>query len=233
MTAPPYMNQLSRRAPLLIAVMLAIGASVCTTTSAAMTVSARPTARVCQRQPGHTIFRSGSIRVFRESHHVYGCVRGHTRRVLLWVKVPEQQSSLQGSVGHDIAVQSVLNNQYGFSQSLWVVNLLDGATYPIASYGGNVETGTVSGNPATPGPWPLEGFAMSSKGLTARLYDTFAPGSGLAAEPTGQVLDVIGPRGYDRTLALTGPGAIAPASLAWQGSVVIWTQNGTPESAMV
>ena len=228
MTAPPYLNQLSRRTSLFIAVMLAIGASVCTTTAAATTASARPNATVCQRQPGHAIFRRDSIRVFRKSHHVYGCVRGHTRRVLLWVKGPDplQQNSVQGWAGNNIAVQSSLSDQYGFSQSIKVVNLVDGVSYGIESYGGQVETGTTAGE-------PLQAFALSTTGRTARLYETPAPGSFPPVPPTGQVLDVVGPDHYDRTLATTTPGAIPPSSLSFHGSTVSWTENGTQRSAEV
>jgi hypothetical protein len=90
-----------------------------------------------------------------------------------------------------------------------------------------------SGDPATPGPWPLEAFALGSDGRTARLYATFPahPNPSYDAARSGQVLDLIGFHRFRRQLAVSGPGGIAATSLSYRGHTVTWTQNGAPSSA--
>jgi hypothetical protein len=161
---------------------------------------------------------------------VYGCLNGHSRRVLLWSILPEQYSSVADVAGRFVAVESVLSNQYTYDQGLGVVNLGDGAAYSVASLLWPID-GTPQADPATPGPWPIETFVLNHTGRTARLYSTFAPGAGPGSNPTGQVLDVIGPDHQDRVLATTTAGAIPPASLAYHGDTVTWTENGIPNSA--
>jgi hypothetical protein len=220
----------SRRALIVLALTLGAGATTCATTLAAASRAARPAGIACQRKPGRTVLGRGAIRIFRQSRDVYGCLTGKTRRVLLWVELPEQQISVAGTAGHDVAVQSVVSNQYTYERSIDVVNLANGTGYSIAGLSWPID-GTPTASPATPGPWPLEAFALGPTGLSARLYATFAAGSSPAAQPSGQVLDVIGPHGYDRTLATTAAGAIAPSSLAYHGHTVSWVQNGVTQSA--
>jgi hypothetical protein len=90
--------------------------------------------------------------------------------------------------------------------------------------------GEASGEPPTPGPWPLEAFALGSDGRTARLYATFPthPNPSYSAAPSGQVLDVIGFHRFRRQLTVSGPGGIAPTSLSYRDHTVTWTQNGAP-----
>jgi Protein of unknown function (DUF4232) len=196
-------------------------------------VAARSAPLRCQRKPGVTTYRHGSVRVFRRAFNVYGCVLGSTRRVWLGVAgSPEQANSIASVAGHFVAFQSVLNNQYTYAQNLQVVNLADGTGYSVASLSWPIG-GSPEASPATPGPWPIEAFALNAGGLTARLYSTFAPGSGPSSQPDGQVLDVVGAHGYDQTLATTAAGAIAPGSLAYHGNTVSWTENGVAESADV
>lgn len=222
----------SSRAPIIIALALTISAMACATTRAAIIASARPAGIVCQRKPGHTVFSHHAIRVFRNSGNVYGCLKGHTRRVWLWIKLPEVRSSVKAAVGQHVVVQSVSSNQYAYGRSLQAIDLADGTSYWIASLASPLG-GAPQADPASPGPWPLEAFSLGSTGLTARLYATFAPGAGSTSEPSGQVLDVIGPHDYDRTLARTSAGAITPTSLAYHGDEVTWDQDGVPKSAAV
>jgi hypothetical protein len=76
----------------------------------------------------------------------------------------------------------------------------------------------------------VEAFTLGPDGRTARLYDTFAANASPSATPTGQVLDLIGFHHFRRQLATSSPGGIVPASLAYDGHTVTWTQNGSLQS---
>lgn len=52
-----------------------------------------------------------------------------------------------------------------------------------------------------------------------------------AVTSTGQVLDLIGFHNFSRQLATSPPGGIEPASLAFKGQMVTWTQDGEQRSA--
>jgi len=169
--------------------------------------------------------------VFRVKGDVFGCVPGHTRRVALWVKLPEQRSELDRVAGPYVAVGSTTSNQYTYDRSLYVYDLLNGASYAVAGLSSPMPAlGQTTGSPATPGPWPIEAFALSRDGRTARLYATYAAGANASAQPDGQLLDVIGPHHFHHTLATTAAGAIAPASLTYHHGTVTWTQGGMDES---
>jgi hypothetical protein len=193
---------------------------------------------VCQHKRGRTILRRGVVRVFKRQGTVYGCVNGSKRAWSLWETQNYLTQSKGGAVkqvaGPYVAVAASTNNQYGFEQSLAVSNLRTGASYAVASVAGEL-SGVTSGEPATPGPWPLETFVLGPDGRTARLYDTFAPppNANTAAPVTGQVIDLIGFHRFRRQLATSAPGGIARASLGYDGRTVAWTQNGTPQSASV
>jgi hypothetical protein len=75
-------------------------------------------------------------------------------------------------------------------------------------------SGEASGEPPTPGPWPLEAFALGSNGRPARLYATFSTRANLSynAAPSGQLLAMIGFHRFRRRLAVSGPGEIAGTS---------------------
>jgi hypothetical protein len=192
----------------------------------------------CQHQRGRTIVRRGVVRVFKRGGTVYGCVQGSKRAWALWETQNYLTQSKGGAVkqvaGPFVAVEASTNNQYGFEQSAAVYDLRSGASYAIAHVAGEL-AGPTSGEPATPGPWPLETFVLGPDGRTARLYDTFAPppNPSTAAPVTGQVLDLIGFHHLRRQLATSAPGGIARTSLGYDGHTVTWTQNGTPQSASV
>jgi hypothetical protein len=94
-------------------------------------------------------------------------------------------------------------------------------------------SGEPSGEPATPGPWPLEAFALGRDGRTARLYATFATRAkpSYNAAPSGQ-----GARD-DRLSSPPSPaGGKRPRRnlgdvLSYRDHAVTWTQNGAPRSA--
>lgn len=190
----------------------------------------------CQHRHGHTILRQGVIRVFRAPGGVYGCVKGRRNKVFLWQdhhKLGEYSSgSVSQAAGHFLAIQSSSGDQYAYDTSLEVVNLRTGASYAIASESEPI-SGPATGNPSTPGPWPIQAFVLGSDGRTARLYETFPASStqGYNTPPSGQVLDVIGFHHFRVQLATSQPGGIAPSSLAYHGHTVTWTQNGVPHSA--
>jgi hypothetical protein len=179
----------------------------------------------CQRRHGKTILRRGVVRVFKTSGAVYGCVEGSPRIVAL-------EGSIKQVAGRFLAVEESQSDQYGFEASLAVVDLRSGRSYSVASLSQPM-WGEASGEPPTPGPWPLEAFALGSDGRTARLYATFSthPNPGDNASPSGQVLDLIGFHRLRRRLAVSGPGEIAATSLSYRDHTVTWTQNGAPRSA--
>ncbi len=209
---------------------VALSAGICAASRGAVVSSDKDRTPACQHQPGHTTFRRGKVRVFSRAGDVYGCLIGDTRRVLLWVNLMEQQSSVKQVAGRYVAVESIVNNQYTYARSLSMIDLANGAGYSIGSLNWPLG-GESSGDPRTPGPWPLEAFVLGANGRTARLYGTFAAGASSSAHPTGQVLDVIGYRHFNRTIATTGASAISPASLTYNGREVTWTQDGAAHSA--
>jgi hypothetical protein len=179
----------------------------------------------CQRQPGKTILRRGVVRVFEISGAVYGCVQGSLRIV-------ELGGSVEQVAGPFVADEGSQSDQYRYTASLEVVDLRSGRSYVVASLEQPM-WGEASGEPSTPGPWPLEAFALGSDGRTARLYTTFPthPNPSYNAAPTGQVLELIGFHRFRRQLAASGPGEIAATSLSYRDHTVTWTQNGAPRSA--
>jgi hypothetical protein len=163
-------------------------------------------------------------------------VEGSLRIVELWQTEAGGYGGNAGSVkqvaGRFVAVEASQGDQYGFEESLTVVDLRSGSEYSVASLSQPI-WGEASGEPATPGPWPLEAFALGSDGRTARLYATFSthPNPSYDAAPSGQVLDLIGFHHLRRQLAVSGPGEIAATSLSYQDRTVTWTQKGAPRSA--
>jgi hypothetical protein len=191
----------------------------------------------CQHLRGHTILRRGSVRVFTASGTVYGCLAGRKLAWGLWESEHNLTQARTGSVrqvaGRFLAFAESFNDQYGFSQSLEVADLGNGATYTVAMLAES--EGTIGGNPPSPGPAPLEAFRLARNGRSLRLYDTFAPSAkpNFSAPPTGQVLDVIGFHHFERLLARSAPGVIEPGSLSYNGRTAAWTQNGVRRSARV
>jgi hypothetical protein len=190
----------------------------------------------CQRHHGKTILRRGVVRIFETSGAVYGCVQGRPRIVELWETEAGGYGGNEGSVkqvaGRFVAVQFSHWDQYVSEESLAVVDLRSGSEYSVASVSQPI-WGEASGEPATPGTWPLEAFVLGSDGRTARLYDTFPvhPNPSYDAAPSGQVLELIGFHRFRRSLAVSGPGGIAATSLSYRDHTVTWTQNGAPLSA--
>jgi hypothetical protein len=182
---------------------------------------------LCQRRHGDTILRRGIVRVFGSSGAVYGCVQGS-------VRVVEFGGSVEQVAGRFVAEEVSKSDQYRYEAWLAVVDLRSGRSYLVASLEQPM-WGEASGEPPTPGPWPLEAFALGSDGRTARLYATFStnPNPSYNAAPTGQVLDLIDSHHLRRQLAVSGPGGIAPRSLSFRDHTVTWTQNGAPCSASV
>jgi hypothetical protein len=195
---------------------------------------------VCQRQTGHTILRRGPVRLFKRSGAVYGCLMGHRSTWQLWASSGDPFEAMSGSVsqvaGRYVAFASRASNQYTYGRAVEVEDLGSGASYTIAEINEEMNI-HVTGEPPTPGPWPLEAFRLGPDGRTARLYATYTPPTaGLAersASPSGQVLDLIGFNGSRQQLATSGPGEIAPSSLAYDGQTVRWTRAGAAESAGV
>ena len=179
----------------------------------------------CQRQHGKTILRRGLVRIFESSGALYGCLEGS-------VRIVELRGSVEQVAGPFVAEEGSQSDQYRYTASLEVVDLRSGRSYVVASLEQPI-WGEASGEPQTPGPWPLEAFALGSDGRTARLYDTFStnPNPSYKAAPTGQVLDLIGFHHLRRQLAVSGPGEIAATSLSYQDHTVTWTQNGATHSA--
>jgi hypothetical protein len=179
----------------------------------------------CQRQHGKTILRRGVVRIFERSGAVYGCLEGS-------VRIVELGGSVEQVAGPFVAEEGSQSDQYRYTASLEVVDLRSGRSYVVASLEQPI-WGEASGEPATPGTWPLEAFVLGSDGRTARLYDIFPkhPNPSYDAVPSGQVLDLIGFHHFRRQLAVSGPGEIAAASLSYRDHTVTWTQNGAPRSA--
>jgi hypothetical protein len=188
-------------------------------------------AAVCQHVPGRTLLRRGHVRVFRASDVVYGCVNGSESAWPLWQSSLRQSGSVAEVNGRFVAVRSRTSDQYEFDLSLDVVDLRSGRRYSIA-WESEPLGGGVAGDPSTPGPWPIEAFVLGPDGRTIRLYDKLIAGaSQYSGTVVGQVLNVIGFHHLNRQLATSPPGAIASASLAYDGHKVTWTQNGSPQSA--
>jgi hypothetical protein len=194
---------------------------------------AKRRAPVCQRIPGHTMMRRGEVRIFRASGVVYGCVKDSGSAWPLWEPSPRQSGSVAQVNRQFAAVESRTSDQYKFDVSLDVVDLRSGRSYSIASESEPLGGG-VAGDPSTPGPWPIEAFVLGSDGRTVRLYEKFTAGaSEYSGTVVGQVMDVIGFHNFDRRLATSPPGGIAPGSLAYDGPRVTWTQDGTRHTASV
>jgi hypothetical protein len=191
---------------------------------------------LCERRHGKTILRRGVVRVFKTSSGAYGCVEGSLRIVSLWGMGPEDWGvsgfPVKQVAGRFIAVQFSAESQYEYAAWVTVVDLRSGSSYTVASLSQPTDE-EASGEPPTPGPWPLEAFALGSDGRTARLYDTFSthPNPSYEAARTGQVLDLVGFHHFRRQLAVSGPGVIAAMSLSYNNQTVTWTQNGAPQSA--
>jgi hypothetical protein len=208
----------------------------------------------CQHQAGRTILRRGAVRVFKqagpEGALVFGCVKGSTRAVMLWEVGPEvapgvteTAGSVRQVAGPFLAAEATTSNQYEYSQSIEVFDLRSGAHYPIAAVSEPID------EPAPPGAPRLERFVLAGDGRAVRLYGppasatgtTGATGSegatgvtgapGTTTTPATQTLDLLGFHHLDRQLATGPPGSIAPASLAFNGTTVTWTQNGARQSA--
>jgi hypothetical protein len=190
--------------------------------------------RVCQRLPGHTIMRHGVARVFSHAGDIYGCVNGSQRAVWLWKIQAETRGSVTQVAGRFVAVDWMRDDQYEYDRAVVVVDLRTGSSYSIAEVTEPI-SGVPEGSPPTPGPWPLETFALGSDGRAARLYDIYGANSGsiYGATPVGQVLDLVGFHHYRRRLATGGPGAIVPGSLAYRDHTVTWQQDGSSRTTSV
>jgi hypothetical protein len=174
------------------------------------------------------------VRIFSHSGDVYGCVNGSTRRVWLWETQAESSGSVTQVAGRFVAVNWMRGDQYEYDRYVDVVDLRSASSYSIAEVTEPI-SGTPEGNPPTPGPWPLDGFALGSDGRTARLYDTYAANTSSMynSAPVRQVLDLVGFHNYRRQLATGDPGAIMPGSLAYHDHTVTWTQDGAPRAVSV
>lgn len=190
---------------------------------------------VCQARRGHTVFRSTAVRVFAEDGKVWGCVNGSASAWELWTPgagaAMSRSAAVRQAAGPYVAVEKVAGGPAPVKRSLAVTDLATGSIYVAAHLEAAAAGAVLSAEPATPGPWPLEGFVLASDGNVARLYSTFQPGAGPGAPVTGQVLELVGPQGLHRVLASSAQGSIASASLVCSGSTVRWTQAGQLESA--
>jgi len=195
--------------------------------------SAQRRAAVCQRRPGHTMMRRGEVRVFRASGVVYGCVKGSLSAWPLWRASRRQSGSVAQVNRQFVAVDSRASDQYAFDASLRVFDLRSGRSYSIASESEPL-SGGATGDPSTPGPWPVEKFVLGPDGRAVRLYERFtAAANDYSGTVIGQVLDVIGFHKSARRLATSPPGGIAPGSLTYDGHMVTWTQDGTRRAASI
>lgn len=195
--------------------------------------SAERRAAVCQRRPGHTVTRRGEVRVFRASGVVYGCLKDSSSAWPLWSASRSQTGWVAQVNRQFIAVDSRTGDQYAFDASLSVFDLRAGGSYSIASESEPLG-GPATGNPSTPGPWPVEKFVLGPDGRTVRLYERFAAAANDdSGTVIGQVLDAIGFHTAARRLATSPPGGIAPASLAYDGHRVTWTQDGTRRATSI
>jgi hypothetical protein len=190
----------------------------------------------CQRQHGRTIVRRGTVRVFKSGRVAYGCVQGSTHTWALWQATHNLYEARSGAVtqvsGRFVAVTTSSSSQYGALRELAAFDLRSGKTYSLASINEEEFGHRVSGEPPTPGPWPLEASVLGPDGRSARLYNTYAPSarSDYTAAATGQVVDLVGFHQFHRQLATAAPGAIAPSSLSYDGHTVSWSQNGSPRT---
>jgi hypothetical protein len=180
------------------------------------------------------------VRVFKRSGTVYGCLIGSRVAQQLWTSSGDPFQAASGAVrqvaGRFIAFVSEGSNQYTRSRAVDVVDLGNGRGYTIAEIEEEMSL-HVTGEPPTPGPWPLQTFVLGPDGRTARLYNTYVPPTSAlvqaTASPAGQVLDLIGFNGLVRQLATSAPGGIPASSLAYDGHTVTWTHDGSSESASV
>jgi hypothetical protein len=205
--------------------------------ASAVTAASSPRhAVVCQHRPGHTILHHGVVRVFKAPGApyptVYGCVEGSTRAVALWeapaaetMATPQRSGAVKQVAGRFVAIESTTSNQYEDAQSIQVFDLGSGARYDLASEQEPL------GQTSVPAGRHLETWVLGADGRTAALYGTYAAGPSAGANPTGQVLDLLGFHSSSSQLAAGPPGAIAPASVAFNGATVTWTQDGEPHSA--
>jgi hypothetical protein len=206
--------------------------------------SAAHHAVVCQRRRGHTILKRGVVRVFKAAGPIYpavfGCVKGSTRAVLLWEVTPgpgpgpETTGSVKQVAGRFIAVETSTSNQYDYEQGIEVFDLRSGASYAITGMSGSVEE-AAGLEPSRPQPPTEEAYVLAPDGRTAALYATYpapATASGSSSPTaTGQLVEVLGFHDFHAVLATTGPNVIPPASLAFNGTTVTWTQDGEQRSA--
>ncbi|HEV3046875.1 MAG TPA: hypothetical protein VGY13_05885 [Solirubrobacteraceae bacterium] len=228
-------------ATIALAAALALGAPA---SGAAETSAARAHhAVLCQHRHGHTLLRRGAVRVFEAAGptgaDVYGCVKGAANVVSLWEAGPEtpyggaeKSGAVKQVAGRFVAAEALTDNQYEHSSSLTVFDLRDGASYELE---GTVEP---ISQPSPPKATKLERFVLGGDGHTAALYATYAPSAATATgspagqqSPTGQELVLLGFRHFEQVLASGAPASIAPASLAFNGAAVSWSENGVPRSA--
>jgi hypothetical protein len=182
------------------------------------------------------VFHAGIVRVFSASGDAYyGCVKGSTRRVYLWRFLSSDTTTAGGSIeqvrGRFVAAEASSESQYSSDRSSKVFDLRSGASYAIAVESAPI-FGAPTGDPPTPGPFPLERFIRGPDGRAVRLYDTYSSSARMPTV-TGQVLELVGFNNLRHQLATRSPGVIAPASLTYDGRKVTWTQNGLPHSASV
>jgi hypothetical protein len=193
----------------------------------------------CEQRHGRTILHRGIARVFKSAGVAYGCVQGSRHAWALWQATHNLYETRSGAVtqvnDRFVAVATSSSSQYGASRELAVFDLASGETYSLASISEEEFGNRVTGAPPTPGPWPLEASALGPDGRSARLYDTYAPSarSDYTAAPTGQVVDLVGFHQFHRQLATSGPGAIVPSSLSYDGHTVSWSENGSPQAVSV
>jgi hypothetical protein len=197
------------------------------------------TARLASIGAGARSCTAARCACFKSGGAAYGCVRGSRHAWALWQASHNLYEARSGALtqvnGRFVAVTISSSSQYGASRELAVFDLSSGESYALASISEEEFGHRVIGEPPTPGPWPLEASALGPDGRSARLYDTYAPSAGTdyTATATGQVVDLVGLHHFHRQLATSGPGAIVPSSLSYDGHTVSWSESGSPQAVSV
>jgi hypothetical protein len=136
-----------------------------------------------------------------------------------------------GVNGRFVLVEGRVSNQYEGASELAAFDLRSGASYGL---GGTREPLFPLSSYLEERP---EAHVLGPNGRAAILYESLSVtvSAGLSGPPTttatGLALRLLGFHHFKEQIATAAPGAIEPSSLAYDGHVVSWKQEGTPRSA--
>ncbi len=214
----------------------AVLTSASVTDAAGVAHTAEQRGVTCQRKHGHTILHHGTVRAFKSSGTVFGCVDGSTRAWPLWGSgdIPyEIESGLILQVSGRFVAFEIQTTVKGSNH--WLIEVRDlrsGTGYQVAFW----EQSLPFDEPPSPAKSPVLALVLGPDGRTVYLEEVFDANVAPSASepfPTRQVLVLLGFHHFHRRLAISTPGGIVPGSVAYNGHTVTWTQSGSDESATV